>query len=127
MTAPAPPNPTIRDTLASLAGVRRRRMFGADAYFAGSVLFAFLAEEGLVLRLPMDLREEVLRSGQGRTFLGPLPEGLSGWAVVSPESPAEPLILAAHQQARAMSRSAARRKRRAGKPRRAGRAGKGGD
>jgi len=98
-------------------------MFGADAFFVGSVLFAFLAEKGLVLRLPGALRAEALRTGQARTFLGPLPEGLSGWVVVPYDAAADALIAGAHDQAQGLARSAARKKRRTGRTRRT--AGKG--
>lgn len=120
MTDSADLPPSLRGSLARLAGVRIRRMFGADAFFVGPVLFAFLAPEGLVLRLPRALRAEALRTNQARTFLGPLPEGLSGWAVVSYDAEVDALIAAAHQQAQALSRSVARRKRRTGRTRRTG-------
>jgi len=107
--------PPIRAALAQLAGVRVRHLFGTEAYFAGSVMFAFPAEEGLVLRLTGDTRELALASGRARPYLGALPEGLSGWVVVPADADAPPLMLAAHAAARGMARSGSRKARRSGR------------
>lgn len=110
MTTARQSSPSIRATLASLAAVRVRHMFGTDAYFAGTVMFAFLAEEGLVLRLAGEAREAALASGRARPYLGALPEGLSGWLVVPVDADVPPLMTAAHSAASGMSRSVARRR-----------------
>jgi len=104
-------SPLIRELLAGLPGVRPRRLFGTEAFFAGSVMFAFAQLEGLVLRLPDEAREAALASGRARAFLGPLPEGLSGWVVVPADAEAEPLVREAWTAARGLARSAARRRR----------------
>lgn len=105
------PHPLIRELLAGLPGVRPRRLFGSEAFFAGPVMFAFAQADGLVLRLPDATREAALASGRARPFLGPLPEGLSGWVVVPAEAEAEPLVREAWSAARGLARSAARRRR----------------
>jgi len=109
----------LRPILARLAGIRVRRLFGTDAYFSGPVMFAFLADEGLVLRLPDGARESALQSGVARPFLGPLPAGLHGWVVMEYSPASAGWIDAAHAAARGMARSVARRRGRG--PARAGR------
>ncbi len=110
MTTARQSSPSIRAGLATLAAVRVRQMFGTEAYFAGTVMFAFLAEEGLVLRLTGEARESALASRRARPYLGALPEGLSGWVVVPVDADVPPLMSAAHSAARGMSRSVARRR-----------------
>lgn len=105
------PSPLIRELLADLPGVRPRRLFGSEAFFAGPVMFAFAQAEGLVLRLPDGARDAALASGRARPFLGPLPEGLSGWVVVPAAAEAEPLVREAWSAARGLARSVARRRR----------------
>lgn len=111
----------MRARLAALPGVQRRRMFGTEAHFVGSVLFAFLAGEEIVLRLPDGPREAALAAGQARPWLGALPAGLSGWVVVGAVDDVAPLILAAHSAARGLARSAARKARGRGAAGRRGR------
>lgn len=105
----------IRPALAALAGVRVRRLFGTDAYFTGPVMFAFLAEEGLVLRLSEPERESLLVSGRARPFLGALPADLSGWVVMPYHHGAVEWLRMAHASARGMARSVARKARRSGR------------
>lgn len=119
MTDSSTPPPSLRTHLAGLAGVRVRRMFGSDAYFAGGVLFAFLGDEGLVLRLPEETCSAALRSGSARQYLGRLPEGLSGWVVVAADAAVGQWLDSAQAQAQALSRIQARRKARVARARRA--------
>jgi hypothetical protein len=106
---PAPdPLSTISRTLAALPAVRVRPMFGAHAYFAGSVLFAFPVAGGLVLRLPAATREKLLGARQAREFLGPLPGGLSGWVIVPIDTVTMGLLESSHAMARGMARRTGR-------------------
>ena len=116
--SPAPP-PSLRELLVGLAGVRVRRMFGTDAFFAAGVLFAFLGDEGLVLRLSAAAKSTALESGLARSYLGRLPEGLSGWVVVAYDTQVDDLIESAHLQAQALARTKVRRKAGAARARRA--------
>lgn len=104
------PAAPIRPILARLAGIRVRRLFGTEAYFSGPVMFAFLADEGLVLRLPDGARESALQSGVAHPFLGALPAGLHGWVVMDYTPASAEWIHAAHAAARGMARSVARRR-----------------
>ncbi|MFN2326795.1 MAG: hypothetical protein ABR551_13045 [Gemmatimonadales bacterium] len=99
----------FRALLAELSGVKMRRMFNSEAFFAGPVLFAFFGEDGLVLRLPDDVRQEALEGGQARPFLGKLPEQLGGWVTVEFREEGVALLHAAHTSARGMARSLARK------------------
>lgn len=101
----------MRAALAALPGVRGRRLFGTEAHFVGPVMFAFLAGDEVVLRLPEGAREEALDRGGARPWLGALPVDLSGWVVVTAGVEALPLVNAAHSAARGMARSAARKGR----------------
>lgn len=100
----------FRALLADLSGVKMRRMFNSEAFFAGPVLFAFLGDEGLVLRLPDAARQEALAAGVARPFLGKLPEQLGGWVTVDYREEGVPLVRAAHATARGMARSLARKR-----------------
>ncbi len=119
MTDTPVPSHLLQEALAGLPGVRVRRMFGADAYFATGVLFAFLAEEGLVLRLSAAAKSAAIESGLARNYLGRLPEGLSGWVVVSYDTQVKDLIESAHLQAQAVARTKVRRRASSARARRA--------
>lgn len=108
----------FRALLAELSGVRMRRMFNSEAFFAGPVLFAFFGEDGLVLRLPDEARQDALAAGVAKPFLGRLPEQLGGWVTVEFRPEGVALLQAAHLSARGMARSIARKG--AGSRRRAG-------
>ncbi len=99
----------FRALLAELPGVRMRRMFNSEAFFAGPVLFAFFGEDGLVLRLPDDTRQAALDAGLARPFLGKLPEQLGGWVMVDFREEGVALLHTAHTSARGMARSLARK------------------
>jgi len=101
---------SLRDFLTGLPGVRVRRMFGTDAFFAAGVLFAFLGDEGLVLRLPATAKSMALESGLARSYLGRLPGEVSGWVVVPYGTAVEELVESAHLQAQALARARVRRK-----------------
>lgn len=49
--------------------VDTRRMFGCQAFLVGGKLFAFLTEGGVVLKLPVSRREELLDRLRARPFM----------------------------------------------------------
>lgn len=81
MTAPIRPA-VIRDTLAALAPVRLKKLFGTDAYFHGERMFAVLGNDALVLRLPDPLRTEALLARSARPFLSERLALTHGWVEV---------------------------------------------
>lgn len=105
----------LRTRLMALQGVSPKRMFGADAYFVGSAMFAFFSPGTVVLRLPRTALAEAVSAGLARPFLSMGASHLNGWAEVplegrDPES-LEPLLRSAHSSGTHAARSAARRKR----------------
>ena len=90
--------------LESLAGVALRRLFGGDAYFVSGVMFAFIKDDALVLRLAEEDRSEVLVRGAARPFLSKISSRLSGWVEVVSIDGAAALIRSAHRTARATAR-----------------------
>ncbi len=77
--APDPPaQEEIVVNLMAWANVEPRRMFGCDAYLVGGRLFAFFADDGVVVKVPSPQREELLNdprvspftTGRGRGTFG---------------------------------------------------------
>ena len=81
MTAPTRPI-VIRDTLAALAPVRMKKLFGTDAFFHGERMFAVLGHEALVLRLPEPIRTDMLISAVARPFLSERLALTHGWVEI---------------------------------------------
>lgn len=108
MSPPVSPA-AARDLVAALPGVRARRMFGAEGWFVGTVLFAFVAEEGVVVRLPDGRRESAIATGVARPWIGALPAGVSGWVVLLGDGESGSLLRLAHSTAQALSRRRVRR------------------
>lgn len=115
----------IRDALAGVAGVRVRKLFGTEAFFAGAAdrMFAVLGVSALVLRLPEPSRTGILRSGAARPFLSERLALTNGWVEVPYETEFAQLIELARTAQSAAARggggkSARRRFRRAGRTRR---------
>ncbi len=78
-----PSRPTvIRDALAILPGVRVRKLFGSDAFFANERMFAVLGVNALVLRLPEPARTVTLQSGLARPFLSERLTSSQGWVEI---------------------------------------------
>jgi TfoX/Sxy family transcriptional regulator of competence genes len=55
------------EAMPAIAGAERRKMFGYPAVFLNGNMVAGLHEQGLILRLPEELRERANREG-GRPF-----------------------------------------------------------
>lgn len=105
----------LREHLLAMPSVAPKRMFGADAYFVGSAMFAFMAPGAVVLRLPPSAFTEAVAAGLARPFLSMGASHLNGWAEVPLDGRElevlEPLLRAAHSSGSHAARSAARRKR----------------
>lgn len=110
----------------ALPGVRARKLFGSDAFFAGERMFAVLGVNALVLRLPEPARTVTLRSGLARPFLSERLTASQGWVELPYLVEFAQLIelgQAAHTAAARSRKPARRRFRRAAHRRTAGRAG----
>ncbi len=81
MVPPARPT-LIRDALSTLPGVRARKLFGSDAFFAGERMFAVLGVNALVLRLPEPVRTVTLQTGAARPFLSERLTASQGWVEI---------------------------------------------
>jgi hypothetical protein len=105
----------LRVDLLALPGVETRKMFGAEAYFVGSSMFAFFTPASLVLRLPHSAFAEAVTQGTARPFLSLGAAHLNGWAEVPLDgrtaASLHRLMTSAHASGPPAARSAARRKR----------------
>ena len=59
----------IHAAILAMPAVVTKRMFGAEAFFTGGRMFAFLFDEAIVLKLPESERQDVLDTRAGRPFL----------------------------------------------------------
>lgn len=59
----------IHAAILAMPQVLTKRMFGAEAFFTGGRMFAFLFEEAIVLKLPESERQDVLDTRVARPFL----------------------------------------------------------
>lgn len=81
MVSPSRPS-LIREALAGLPGVRVRKLFGSDAFFASERMFAVLGVNALVVRLPEPARTATLQQGHARPFLSERLTSSQGWVEV---------------------------------------------
>jgi TfoX/Sxy family transcriptional regulator of competence genes len=70
------------DAYRLLHDVTTRKMFGAEAFFHGRRMFAFLREDQVVLKLPEGEREQLLESRAARPFLVDENAGFGRWVEV---------------------------------------------
>jgi TfoX/Sxy family transcriptional regulator of competence genes len=83
MLSPPPPRlALVRDTLAALAPIRVKKLFGTEAFFHGERMFAVLGGDALILRLAEPLRTETLTAGGARPFLSERLALMHGWVEV---------------------------------------------
>jgi TfoX N-terminal domain len=59
----------VQAAILAMPAVTTKRMFGAEAFFTGGRMFAFLFEEAIVLKLPESERQDVLDTRLARPFL----------------------------------------------------------
>jgi len=106
----------VQAALRDLPNVSTRRMFGAEAFFHGRRMFAFLREDLVVLKLPPGEREELLEAQAARPFLVNAGAGFGKWVEVpGSRVPADRLALlvqSAYNAARHPDREGPRRRRR---------------
>lgn len=59
----------VQAAILAMPQVSTKRMFGAEAFFTGGRMFAFLFDEAIVLKLPESERQDVLDTRVARPFL----------------------------------------------------------
>ncbi len=121
MTGPSDAHEMVKAAALGLADAESKRMFGADAFFVESRMFAFLLDETVVLKLPEQERRRLLASKVGRPFLVDERAPFGRWVEVGLRSceagQLYSLLQSAHALALVPDRDGPRR-RRAGAPRR---------
>jgi len=106
----------VQAAISDLPNVTTRKMFGAEAFFHGRRMFAFLREDLVVLKLPESQREELLEAKAARPFLVNENAGFGRWIEVpgsgSDAERAVTLVQSAYNAARRPDRDGPRRRRR---------------
>ncbi|MGH7533496.1 MAG: hypothetical protein ACREL4_09420 [Gemmatimonadales bacterium] len=105
----------------ALPGVAPKKLFGAQAFFFGPRMFAFLVDGAVVLKLPAGERRAALERKLGRPFLVGAHVPFGRWLEVALDDPAPALHLVrvAYIAAQVPDREGPRKRRqRASKPRR---------
>jgi TfoX/Sxy family transcriptional regulator of competence genes len=59
----------VQAAIRAMPAVTTKRMFGAEAFFTASRMFAFLFDEAIVLKLPEADRQDVLDARHARPYL----------------------------------------------------------
>jgi len=59
----------VQAAILAMPQVTTKRMFGAQAFFSGGRMFAFLFDEAIVLKLPESDRQDVLDTRLARPYL----------------------------------------------------------
>jgi hypothetical protein len=59
----------VQSAILAMPQVSTKRMFGAEAFFTGGRMFAFLFDEAIVLKLPESERQDVLDTRVARPYL----------------------------------------------------------
>jgi len=106
----------VQAAIRDLPNVSTRRMFGAEAFFHGRRMFAFLREDLVVLKLPQGQREELLEAQAARPFLVNAGASFGRWVEV-PGSRVQSdrlalLVQSAYNTAKHPDREGPRRRRR---------------
>ncbi|HMU61702.1 MAG TPA: TfoX/Sxy family protein [Gemmatimonadales bacterium] len=106
----------VQAAIADLPNVTTRKMFGAEAYFHGRRMFAFLREDLVVLKLPESQREELLEAKAARPFLVNENAGFGRWVEIPGTGEAAEravlLVQSAYAAAKRPDRDGPRRRRR---------------
>jgi hypothetical protein len=110
----------VQAALLGMPGVAPKRLFGAQAFFFGPRMFAFLTDDAAVLKLPPAERRAALEDGYGRPYLVGPREPFGRWLEVPLDEPGRVLHLArlAYAATRLPERDGPRRRR--SRPARAG-------
>jgi TfoX/Sxy family transcriptional regulator of competence genes len=96
----------VRSAILAMPMVTTKRMFGADAFFTGNRMFAFLFDEAIVLKLPESERQDVLDTRQAKPFLTPDQSAFGRWVetpILGSEAASRSIRLAAAAHALARS------------------------
>lgn len=106
----------VQAAISDLPNVTTRKMFGAEAYFHGRRMFAFLRQDLVVLKLPESQREELLEAKAARPFLVNENAGFGRWVEIpgAGDSPGQAveLVQSAYAAAKRPDRDGPRRRRR---------------
>jgi TfoX/Sxy family transcriptional regulator of competence genes len=106
----------VQAAIRDLPNVTTRKMFGAEAFFHGRRMFAFLREDLVVLKLPESQREELLEAKAARPFLVNENAGFGRWVEIPGSGEAAErlllLVQSAYSAAKRPDRDAPRRRRR---------------
>lgn len=120
-TARAHLSAAMHAAILALPGVTPKKLFGAQAFFLGPRMFAFLVDGAVVLKLPAGERRAALEREEGRPFLVGAHVPFGRWLEVALDDPARALYLirVAHGAAQVPDREGPRKRRqRTAKPRR---------
>ncbi len=112
----------VHAAIRAMPAVSTKRMFGAEAFFTSSRMFAFLFDQAIVLKLPESDRQDVLDARHARPFLTGERAPFGRW-VESPIQGSEAasrairLAAAAHALAQSPSHDGPRKRRQTAKRR----------
>lgn len=106
----------LQSAIRGLPNVSSRRMFGAEAFFNGRRMFAFLRGDLVVLKLPEAERRELIETKAGRPFLVDERASFGRWVEVPVDGDAAErallLVQSAYAAAKRPDRDGPRRRRR---------------
>ena len=106
----------VQAAISDLPNVATRKMFGAEAFFHGRRMFAFLREDLVVLKLPESQREELLEAKAARPFLVNENASFGRWVEIPGSGEAKErlllLVQSAYSAAKRPDRDGPRRRRR---------------
>lgn len=100
-------------TILALPGVVPKKLFGAQAFFFGPRMFAFLVDGAVVLKLPAGERRSALERNHGKPFLVGAHVPFGRWIEVPLDDPARAvhLVRVAHAAAHVPDREGPRKRR----------------
>ena len=75
--------PFLREFILSHRGLRLGKMFGLPAGYAGRRLFACLLEDGVIVRLPVELAKKEIAARRGRPY-SPRKRATGNWVMYRP-------------------------------------------
>lgn len=75
--------PFLREFITSHRGLRLGKMFGLPAGYAGRRLFACLLEDGVLVRLPVDMAKREIAARRGRPY-SPRRKATGSWVLYRP-------------------------------------------